>query len=95
MTVDAVVHVGQVGLLALALEAGSTEMVNLGCPREGGRVETHDEDDFVLAGAMLLVVEGVTLKELRTLRAEFCDWAEATTDAGGSVKGSRKVVKRV
>jgi len=95
MTVDVVVHIGQMGLLALALEAGCTKMVNLGCPGEGRGVETHDKDDFVLAVAMLFVVEGVAFKELRTLRAEFCDWAKVTANAGGSVKRCRKVVERV
>ena len=67
----------------------------LGRPGEGGRVEAHDEDDLVLARAVLLIVERVALKELGTLRAQFCDRAEPAANAGGGVKSGGKVVERV
>ena len=88
-------RIGQMRLLTFTLEPRRPEMVHLGNPGEGGRVETHDEDDLVLAGAMLLVVERVTLEELGPLGAQFCDWAEAAADASGGVKGGGKIVEGV
>ena len=70
-------------------------MVHLGRPGKGGRVETHDEDDLVLARAVLLIVERVALEELGALPSQFRDGAEPAADACGGVKSGGEVVEGV